>query len=123
MDTSLIIFIIINVLNLVFLTIGFVNKQYVLIIYSGILFLILGAFLLQGFSYETGYNQTKTTDNITLTETTTTNYVNENWNSNFKIPLSAVYFLSGLAMVFIGIFSYYADKRDNRTSELNEEED
>jgi hypothetical protein len=123
MDISLTIFIIINVLNLVFLTIGFVNKQYVLIIYSGILFLILGAFLLQGFSYETGYNQTKTTDNITLTETTTTQYVNQNWTSIFKLPLSAVYFLNGLAMVFIGIFSYYSDKRDKRTSELNEEED
>lgn len=123
MDISLIIFVIINVLNLVFLTIGFVNKKYILIIYSGILFLILGAFLLHGFYYETGYNQTKLIDNITLTETTTTQYINQDWISIFKFPLSAVFFLNGLAMTFIGIFSYYSDKKDTRERELREEED
>jgi len=111
------IFIIFLTISLIFSIVGFLKEQYMLIIFSGILFLILGGVFITGLQYITGSNVSLITgNNYSVVDTITT------YNSQFKIPFSIFLFLTGLSMIFIGIFSYFYPANRDREVEYEAEE-
>jgi len=89
------IFTIFLITTITLLVIGFFKKQFIFLMLSGILFLILATFVMTGLQYKTG----SIISTINATDTSVTN-IYTSWNDNIvKIPLSGLFLLFGIFIV------------------------
>lgn len=96
------IFCVLIFLSLVLLAIGFFKEQYSLVVISGIVFIVIGAFFAVGLQYTSGYLINQVNSSFTNVTVVASNYV-----SAYKLPLFSVFSLLGLGIIFMGVFAFY----------------
>ena len=103
------------VLSLFF--IGVFRKQIVLTIFAGVGFMLIGLFMVQGISYQTGAV-------FTDSSWTVTDMVNQTgtWHSAFAIPICIFLCLFGLALIYMSIMELLAGRRTELDERVGDED-
>jgi hypothetical protein len=103
---------------LMLLLVGFFKKQVLLSIFSGIGFVLIGVFLLQGVTYVT--DATFTDSNWTTTQMVEHTAV---WHSIYATPLFIFFTLFGLTIIVISVLEYMNGRKIHPTDRLGDESD
>ena len=113
-----IILIIFSSFSLLLMLIGFFKKQVLLSIFSGIGFVLMGVFFLQGVTYVT---------DATFTDAnwTTTNMVEHTavWHSTYAVPIFIFLSLFGVMIIIISVLEYMGGRKIHPTDRLSDEEE
>ena len=98
---------------------GIFRKQNLILIFSGIGFILLGVFLLKGFSYVSGSNITTINDSFKIIADNVST-----WNSDFKTYLWAFFSLFGLFLILVSAIDFFrTGKKDFLEQEPGNEEE
>ena len=87
--------------TLMLMLIGFFKKQNLLTIFSGIGFILIGIFMLQGVNYITGSTITEI-DSLTTTQV----FATAAWHSEYAVPIFIFLSLFGLMLIIISALDY-----------------
>jgi len=114
-DLILIIF---SSFTLLLMLIGFFRKQVLLSVFSGIGFVLIGVFFLQGVTYVT---------DATFTDAnwTTTNMVEHTavWHSTYATPIFIFLSLFGVMLIIISVLEFMGGRRTHPVDRLSDEEE
>lgn len=98
--------------SVVFIILGFVRKQYLLVLFGSIFFLFAGVFTLNGIQMQTGSLVVETSTN-----TTTVSNVYTTYYSVFPNPFGMGFALVGLALLIMSILWLFDKKGVSSSSE------
>ena len=104
--------------SIMLMLIGFFKKQVLLSVFSGIGFILIGVFFLQGVTYVT---------DATFTDAnwTTTNMVEHTavWHSNYAIPIFIFLSLFGVMLIIISVLEFMSGVKIHPTDRLSDDDD
>jgi len=117
---DIILFTILAVFAIASFIVGFFKRQFIVIIFSALAFIILGLFCMNGIQYVSSTTITTINSSVTTTANVYSNwnhYLGSSTNLSVNLVMAFMFMLFGLFLLYVGIFSSLDRKKSVDTSD------